>query len=92
MLSTGIKTPVGIKVAGPDLAVLQGLGEQIEATLRELPGTMSAYAERVVGGNYLDFEIDREETRSRGWSATPSTCATAASSGTICPRCGGSWS
>jgi Cu(I)/Ag(I) efflux system membrane protein CusA/SilA len=57
-----IKTrPVGIKVAGPDLAVLQGLGEQIEATLRELPGTMSAYAERVVGGNYLDFEIDREE-------------------------------
>jgi Cu(I)/Ag(I) efflux system membrane protein CusA/SilA len=96
MLSTGIKTPVGIKVAGPDLAVLQGLGEQIEATLRELPGTMSAYAERVVGGNYLDFEIDREEiaryARSRGWSATPSTCATAASSGTICPRCGGSWS
>ncbi|MEE8580001.1 MAG: CusA/CzcA family heavy metal efflux RND transporter, partial [Myxococcota bacterium] len=51
MLSTGIKTPVGIKVAGPDLAVLQELGQQIEAVLRDLPGTQSVYAERVVGGN-----------------------------------------
>jgi Cu(I)/Ag(I) efflux system membrane protein CusA/SilA len=61
MLSTGIKTPVGIKVAGPDLGVLQALGEQIEAILRNEPGTLSVYAERVVGGNYLDFEIDRRE-------------------------------
>ncbi|MEE8581942.1 MAG: efflux RND transporter permease subunit, partial [Myxococcota bacterium] len=61
MLSTGIKTPVGIKVAGPDLAVLQELGQQIEAVVRDLPGTQSVYAERVVGGNYLDFEIDRRE-------------------------------
>ena len=59
MLSTGIKTPVGIKIAGPDLAVLEELGKSIEATLRELPGTSSVYAERVVGGNYLDFDIDR---------------------------------
>jgi len=61
MLSTGIKTPVGIKVAGPDLAVLQRIGSQIEATLRDEPGTLSVYAERVVGGNYLDFDIDRHE-------------------------------
>jgi Cu(I)/Ag(I) efflux system membrane protein CusA/SilA len=61
MLSTGIKTPVGIKVAGPDLSTLQRLGEEIEAILRDEPGTLSVYAERVVGGNYLDFEIDRRE-------------------------------
>lgn len=60
MLSTGIKTPVGIKVSGPDLSVLEEIGEEIEATLREVPGTLSVYSERVVGGNYLDFDIDRE--------------------------------
>ena len=59
MLSTGIKTPVGIKVAGPDLATLQEIGEQIESLLRNEPGASSVLAERVVGGNYLDFEIDR---------------------------------
>ena len=60
MLSTGIKTPVGVKVAGPDLERLERLGEQIEAVLRGVPGTASVHAERVVGGNYLDFEIDRD--------------------------------
>jgi copper/silver efflux system protein len=60
MLSTGIKTPVGIKLAGPDLAVLQRLGQQIEAVMRDVPGTLSVYAERVMGGNYLDFTIDRD--------------------------------
>ena len=61
MLSTGIKTPVGIKVAGADLTVLQEVGERIESILRDEPGTLSVFAERVVGGNYLDFEIDRHE-------------------------------
>jgi len=61
MLATGIKTPVGIKVAGPDLSVLEKLGTQIEGILKEVPGTLSVYAERVVGGNYLDFDIDRRE-------------------------------
>ncbi len=61
MLSTGIKTPVGIKISGPDLAVLEDLGEEIEAVLRDVPGTLSVFAERVVGGNYLDFDIDREK-------------------------------
>ncbi|MFQ5735752.1 MAG: efflux RND transporter permease subunit [Thermodesulfobacteriota bacterium] len=59
MLSTGIKTPVGIKVAGDDLATLEDIGRRIEAIIRDVPGTASVYAERVVGGNYLDFDIDR---------------------------------
>ena len=61
MLATGIKTPVGIKVAGPDLSVLEKLGTEIEGILKEVPGTLSVYAERVVGGNYLDFDINRRE-------------------------------
>ncbi len=60
MLSTGIKTPVGIKLSGPDLAELEELGERVEAVLAGVPGTLSVYADRVVGGNYLDIEIDRE--------------------------------
>jgi Cu(I)/Ag(I) efflux system membrane protein CusA/SilA len=59
MLSTGIRTPVGIKLAGPDLQRLQDLGKEIEAVVRNVPGTSSVYAERVMGGNYIDFEIDR---------------------------------
>ena len=59
MLSTGIKTPVGIKLMGDDLQVLSDLGEQVEALVRTLPGTLTAFSERVVGGNYLDFTIDR---------------------------------
>ena len=60
MLSTGIKTPVGIKIAGPDLSQLESLGKEIEGVVREVPGTLSVYAERVMGGNYLDFKIDRD--------------------------------
>ncbi|MGD8306744.1 MAG: efflux RND transporter permease subunit, partial [Ignavibacteria bacterium] len=59
MLSTGIKTPVGIKIAGEDLNVLQDLGKQVEEIMKSIPGTRSAYAERSVGGNYVDFVIDR---------------------------------
>jgi Cu(I)/Ag(I) efflux system membrane protein CusA/SilA len=61
MLSTGIKTPVGIKLMGPDLAVLSEIGSRIEAVVREIPGTLSAYSERATGGNYLDFKIRRDE-------------------------------
>jgi Cu(I)/Ag(I) efflux system membrane protein CusA/SilA len=60
MLSTGIKTPVGIKVAGPDLAELERIGTEIEAVIRTVPGTASAYAERVMGGRYIEFEINRD--------------------------------
>jgi Cu(I)/Ag(I) efflux system membrane protein CusA/SilA len=61
MLATGIRTPVGIKLSGESLEVLDGLAKRIEAILRDLPGTRSVSADRVVGGNYLDFEIDRRE-------------------------------
>ncbi|GGW84707.1 efflux RND transporter permease subunit [Alteromonas halophila] len=59
MLATGIKTPVGIKIAGPDLKVIDKLGSNIERILGELPGTASVYAERVAGGRYLDIDVDR---------------------------------
>lgn len=60
MLSTGIKTPVGIKIAGPDLTELERIGKEVENVVRRVPGTLSVYAERVMGGNYLDFTIDRD--------------------------------
>jgi len=59
MLSTGIKSPVGIKIAGPDLKVIEKIGEQVEATVKAVPGTRSAYAERVRGGRYVEVRIDR---------------------------------
>jgi Cu(I)/Ag(I) efflux system membrane protein CusA/SilA len=59
MLSTGIKTPVGIKIAGPDLATLERIGTQVEAVVRRVPGTTSAFAERVMGGRYIEFTVDR---------------------------------
>ena len=61
MLSTGIKTPVGIKLMGEDLQVLSDLGEKIEAIVRDIPGTLSVYAERVTGGNFLDYNIKRDQ-------------------------------
>ncbi len=60
MLSTGIKTPVGIKIMGEDLSRLSQIGEEIEVLMRQQQGVLSAYAERVVGGYYLDFEVDRQ--------------------------------
>ncbi|HWS61183.1 MAG TPA: efflux RND transporter permease subunit [Steroidobacteraceae bacterium] len=59
MLSTGIKSPVGIKIAGPDLKVIERIGEQVEAAVKEVPGTRSAYAERAQGGRYIEVRIDR---------------------------------
>jgi Cu(I)/Ag(I) efflux system membrane protein CusA/SilA len=66
MLSTGIKTPVGIKLMGEDLQVLSDIGQKVEAVIREVPGTLSAYSERVTGGNFLDFKIKREEAARYG--------------------------
>lgn len=60
MLSTGIKTPVGIKVSGPDLDELQRLSEQIENVMQAMPETLSAFGDRTAGGYYLDFDIKRE--------------------------------
>jgi Cu(I)/Ag(I) efflux system membrane protein CusA/SilA len=66
MLATGIKTPVGIKLLGDDLAVLSEVGKQIEGVINQLPGTASVYSERVVGGNYVDIRVRREEAARYG--------------------------
>jgi Cu(I)/Ag(I) efflux system membrane protein CusA/SilA len=59
MLSTGIKTPVGIKIAGPDLGEIEAIGRRIEEVVAEVPGTTSVYSERVTGGRYARIDIDR---------------------------------
>jgi Cu(I)/Ag(I) efflux system membrane protein CusA/SilA len=61
MLATGIKTPVGIKVAGPDLAVLERVASEIQAIVMRVPGTSSAFADQTMGGNYVEFHINRDE-------------------------------
>ena len=61
MLATGIRTPVGIKVFGPDLKAIEQLGRQIEKALRTLPETSSAFSERVIGGYYLEITPDRDK-------------------------------
>jgi Cu(I)/Ag(I) efflux system membrane protein CusA/SilA len=66
MLSTGIKTPIGIKVSGPDLAELARIGRDIEVAMKQLPETVSAFADRAVGGYYLDFDIRREDAARYG--------------------------
>lgn len=66
MLATGIKTPVGIKIAGPDLQVIEDIGRQVEQVVREVPGTTSAYSERVKGGRYIKVDIDRLEAARLG--------------------------
>jgi Cu(I)/Ag(I) efflux system membrane protein CusA/SilA len=66
MLATGIKTPVGIKVAGADLNVIQGIGKQLEEILAKVPGTASVYSERVSGGRYVKVDIQREKAARYG--------------------------
>src|SRR5262249_23631991 len=60
MLSTGIRTPVGVKVFGTDLGEMEKIARQIEQVLKAVPGTSSAYAERIIGGYYLDIAPNRE--------------------------------
>ncbi len=66
MLSTGIKTPIGIKVSGPDLEVLEQVAGDIERVLKTLPDTLSAFGDKAAGGYYLDFDIDREQAARYG--------------------------
>lgn len=68
MLSTGIKTPVGVKVAGPDLAVIEDIGRRLEEVLPSVQGTASVYSERVAGGRYVKVDIDRERAARFGLS------------------------
>src|SRR3989337_1927845 len=61
MLSTGIRTPIGIKVFGKDLGEMEKVAKEIEAVVKAVPGTTSAFAERITGGFYLNIEPDREQ-------------------------------
>jgi len=66
MLATGIKTPVGIKIAGPELDVIESIGRDLEKILNDVPGTASVYSERVAGGRYVSVDIDREKAARYG--------------------------
>ena len=66
MLATGIKTPVGIKIAGANLGTIQDIGKQLETILADVPGTASVYSERVAGGRYLKVDINRENAARYG--------------------------
>jgi Cu(I)/Ag(I) efflux system membrane protein CusA/SilA len=70
MLATGIKSPVGIKIAGPDLATIDRLAVQVEAAVRSVPGVSSALAERLSGGRYIDVDVDRAAAARYGLSVT----------------------
>ncbi|PCH60965.1 MAG: CusA/CzcA family heavy metal efflux RND transporter [Gammaproteobacteria bacterium] len=61
MLSTGIKTPIGIKVSGPSLNVLEQVAGEIEQVIKQMPETLSAFGDKAAGGYYIDFDINREE-------------------------------
>lgn len=66
MLATGIKTPVGIKVAGPELSIIQQIGKELETVIGEIEGTASVYSERVAGGRYLRVDIQRRKAARYG--------------------------
>lgn len=68
MLSTGIRTPIGVKISGADLAVIQATALEVEAAIRKLPETRNVYAERVAGGYFLDFVLDRDKLARLGLS------------------------
>jgi Cu(I)/Ag(I) efflux system membrane protein CusA/SilA len=68
MLSTGIRTPVGIKISGADLATIERVAKETEAAIQRVPGTRSAYAERVAGGYFLDFVLKRDQLARYGLS------------------------
>ena len=70
MLATGIKTPVGVKIAGADINVIQSIGQQLEAILADVPGTASVYSERVAGGRYIKVDINREKASRFGLNIT----------------------
>ncbi|MAZ90250.1 MAG: CusA/CzcA family heavy metal efflux RND transporter [Cellvibrionaceae bacterium] len=70
MLATGIKTPVGIKIAGPELSQIQAIGQQLEVILKDVPGTASVYSERVAGGRYIKVDIQREKAARYGLNIT----------------------
>ena len=86
MLATGIKTPVGVKITGPDLDTLQRLGEEVENAVKPVRGTVSAVADRISGGRYIDIEINRIAAARYGLSIDQ-VQQTAATAITVLGRC-----
>jgi Cu(I)/Ag(I) efflux system membrane protein CusA/SilA len=70
MLTTGVRTPVGVKIYGADLSEVERLGAQVEAAVRDVPGTRSVFAERAAGGYFVDFDLRRDEMARYGLSVT----------------------
>ena len=68
MLTTGVRTPIGIKIFGPDLAEIERIGSRLETIMRDIPGTRSIYAERVAGGYFVDFNLKRDQLARYGLS------------------------
>ena len=68
MLSTGVRTPIGIKVLGSDINEIERIGIQLEGIIRNIPGTRSVYAERTAGGYFLDFDLKRNQLARYGLS------------------------
>ncbi len=68
MQSTGINTPIGLKISGPDLTVIENIGKNVESIINQLPDTASVYAERAVGARYIDIDIDRDSAAHYGLS------------------------
>ncbi|SFV65724.1 Cobalt-zinc-cadmium resistance protein CzcA; Cation efflux system protein CusA [hydrothermal vent metagenome] len=83
MLSTGIKTPIGVKVAGTDLAVIEEIGKKIEHLLTKIPGTASVYSERVTGGRYIEITPNREKAALLGFNISDIQDVTSAAVGGI---------
>jgi Cu(I)/Ag(I) efflux system membrane protein CusA/SilA len=81
MLTTGIRTPIGIKVFGPDLRRIEEIGRQVEEAVRKVDGTRSVFAERVAGGYFLDFELRRESLARYGLSVADAQMAIASAVG-----------
>ena len=81
MLSTGVRTPIGIKILGPDLSRIQELGLHIEMALKDVKGTASVFAERTAGGYFLDFDLKREELARYGLTIDQAQMAIASAIG-----------
>jgi Cu(I)/Ag(I) efflux system membrane protein CusA/SilA len=78
MLSTGIRTPVGIKIMGADLTQIEKIAKDTEAAVTKVPGTRSVYAERVAGGYFLDFVLKRDQLARYGLSVDDASRSPAA--------------
>src|SRR5262249_3663694 len=81
MLSTGIRTPIGVKIFGSDVATIEKVGSEIEAALRDLPRTRSLFAERTAGGYFLDFDLRRDQLARYGLSVDEAQATTVSAIG-----------